>query len=217
MPIDPKLLDAMVEAAHRSLWLTDEADENATRRAILAALRAAEAWPVPHKLVSWQPTREMITAGRGEDDIEIAESWREMHDAAPGVGDDWSGKADRGDGCGYRQHANPDTVYALTLRDLLTRANTLFAEATEELGKNTKAQNAVGWFGMIGCSVIVVAAGAGWSAGWQLLVWGVGFLAVFLVNAYERRIRGLRAQMEKIARLRCTIIFQMFPRLRDAE
>ena len=111
MPIDPKVLDAMVEAGMRAYAKTigfkvdslPAKDWEGIRACILAALRAAEAFPVPHKLVGREATDEMAVAAH-----HALYHWREkqgdpqqnpdnptkhkirfaaMFDAAPGVGE----------------------------------------------------------------------------------------------------------------------------------
>ena len=99
--IDPKLLDAMVEAGCRSLyqgWAMMQdypgSTEKSDRRQvvldiILAALRAAEAWPEPHKLVGREATAKQHNAAMDRITKEAGELysdiWSAMFDAAPGI------------------------------------------------------------------------------------------------------------------------------------
>ena len=114
MQIDPKVLDAMVEAGAEACRAEDrfdavgcepwaqlsEGSKSMWRKlfsaGLTAALRAAEALDVPHKLVGREVTQRMIDAGRPEvdfhyladDEIErrnMRDAWSAMFDAAPGV------------------------------------------------------------------------------------------------------------------------------------
>lgn len=127
MPIDPKALDMMVEAGAKAEWdfntarypdgssYMEDKWEGApeplrklylgvSRRTILAALHAAEALDVPHKLVGRDATEGMISArgnvvttwedtwaGNTREQVSrnfATLDWRAMFDAAPRVGDD---------------------------------------------------------------------------------------------------------------------------------
>lgn len=103
---DPTLLDAMVEAGARAMF--EKMFENAAtagdwenvkgvaRRLFLrrseislhAQLRAAEAWPVPHKLLGREATEAMLNASGCDFATEAQYDWGRMFDAAPGVGDE---------------------------------------------------------------------------------------------------------------------------------
>ena len=113
MPIDPKVLDAMVEAGaevnadyacriHVNGIPTPATNLSKcgghcvcrllAKESILAALRAAEALNVPHNLVGREATEMMLSVGW--DTVEHGDrpcpeqSWPAMFDAAPVVSDD---------------------------------------------------------------------------------------------------------------------------------